>query len=583
MTVMADTELNFTVNKLILGDNLEILKTIDNETIDLIYLDPPFFSNRNYEVIWGDEGEIRSFQDRWAGGMDHYIAWLYERVEQMHRILKPTGSIYLHCDWHANAYIRVHILGRLFGEENFRNEIIWKRAETVKGNFGQGKKSLDYNTDTVFFYSKSNKSVFIQPFTDYGEKTISRDYKYFDNDGRRYRLTPLDGPGGASKGNPYYEFLGISRYWRYSKEEMENRYNQGLIIQNKPGTVPMQKKYLDEGNGVPVQSLWDDILALGPTNKERIGYPTQKPEALLERIIKISSKKGDIVLDPFVGGGTTIAVAEKLGRQWIGIDQSVQAIKVTEFRLEKQYGALENQESLFAAPYTVHLHKYDKDTLFNEDPFKFETWIIQQFGGIPQNKKGGDKGVDGKTADGTPIQVKQSTGIGVNVVKNFSVSAKQFNKILFEKNVSEKKPVGYIIAFSFGKGAVEEAARLKNSENIIIKLITVDEIVPLSVKPTVAIHINELKKDETGIREIEFIAVGNSLSGIEFYSWDFNYNAEKRKFNPSIIMDKEGKQVITLKAGTHNIAVKVVDNDGLENIEVIKIKINGEIQREKSI
>jgi adenine specific DNA methylase Mod len=230
------------INKLILGDNLEILKSMEAESVDLVYLDPPFFSNRNYEVIWGDAGEVRSFQDRWAGGVDHYIAWLKERVEQMHRILKLTGSIFLHCDWHANAYIRVDILDKIFGMNNFRNEIVWKRAETVKGNFGQGKKSLDYNTDTIFYYTKSNISAFIQPFALYDEKTINRDYKYFDSDGKRYRLTPLDGPGGAAKGNPYYEFLGVSRYWRYAKEEMENRYKHGRIVQNKPGAVPMQKK-----------------------------------------------------------------------------------------------------------------------------------------------------------------------------------------------------------------------------------------------------------------------------------------------------------------------------------------------------
>jgi hypothetical protein len=329
---------------------------------------------------------------------------------------------------------------------------------------------------------------------------------------------------------------------------------------------------------IPVD--WWPIPIITNSAKERIGYPTQKPEALMEKIIKASSNKGDIVLDPFMGGGTTIAVAERLNRRWIGIDQSVQAVKVTEFRLENQYGAMEKQAALFAAPYIVQLHKYDRDALFNEDPFKFETWIIQQFGGLPQNKKGGDKGVDGKTMDGAPIQVKQSTKIGVSVVKNFYVSAKQFNKMLFEKSAVEKKPAGYIIAFSFGKGAVEEAARLKNSENIIIKLVTVDEIVPLSLKPTVAVRINELELSSDGTREIEFIATGESLAGIEFYSWDFAYDVAKKKFKPYIIRDVEGKQIMPLKIGAHNIAVKVVDNDGLENIEVIKLKINGGVNRE---
>jgi hypothetical protein len=151
--------------------------------------------------------------------------------------------------------------------------------------------------------------------------------------------------------------------------------------------------------------------------------------------------------------------------------------------------------------------------------------------------------------------------------------------MIFEKNVAEKKPVGYIIAFSFGKGAIEEAARLRNSENIIIKLVTVEDIVPLSVKPAVAVHINEAARDEKGVRQIEFTAVGESPVGIEFYSWDFAYDAEQKKFKPTVIMDKEGTQLVSLKPGAHTIAVKVVDNDGLENIEVVKMKINGGVQR----
>ncbi|MDR0784316.1 MAG: site-specific DNA-methyltransferase, partial [Treponema sp.] len=147
---MANEELDFTVNKLILGDNLETLKKTPDECIDLIYLDPPFFSNRNYEVIWGDEGEIRSFQDRWSGGIDHYIGWLYDRVEQMHRILKPTGSIYLHCDWHADAYIRVNILDKIFGGQNFRNEIVWSYQRWTAG-----KSAFQRTHDSIFFYSKS--------------------------------------------------------------------------------------------------------------------------------------------------------------------------------------------------------------------------------------------------------------------------------------------------------------------------------------------------------------------------------------------------------------------------------------------
>ena len=561
------------VNKLILGDNLEILKTLESESVDLIYLDPPFFSNRNYEVIWGDAGEIRSFQDRWSGGIDHYIAWLKERVEQMHRILKPTGSIFLHCDWHANAYIRVLILDKIFGINNFRNEIVWKRAETVKGNFGQGKKALDYNTDTIFYYSKNSESNFIQPFKDYKDEYIEQFYKYQEKDGRKYRLISMIGPGGASKGNPFYEFLGVSKYWRYSEKKMKELFEQGLIIQTKEGAVPQRKQYLEEGKGVAVQNLWDDIFALSASSKERIGYPTQKPESLLERIIKCASNEGDVVLDPFVGGGTTVAVADKLNRKWIGIDQSVQAVKVTELRLEKQH-------DLFSAPFTVQLHKYDYDTLRYKNAFEFENWIVQQFGGLCNTKQRNDFGLDGKMPDNTPIQVKRSDNIGRNVVDNFIAAVMRSDKKLFDKNIAEKKPVGYIIAFSFGKGAIQEVARLKIEENTIIELVTVEKIVPIAKKPVIRVEITETGKEEKGIREIQFSAFGESEAEIEFYSWNFNYNSDLG-FKADILIDKEGKQLVKFKAGgTYNVAVKVVDNDGLESVEVVKLKVNGKIERE---
>jgi hypothetical protein len=314
--------------------------------------------------------------------------------------------------------------------------------------------------------------------------------------------------------------------------------------------------------------------ALGPTNKERIGYTTQKPETLLERIVNMASGEGEVVLDPFVGGGTTIAVADRLNRQWIGIDQSPMAVKVTEFRLQKQ-------TDLFTAPYTVQLYKYDYDTLRYKDAFEFENWIVQQFGGTGNIKQRSDFGLDGRTGDNSPIQVKRLDNIGRNVIDNFLSAAQRYDRSLFAKNVKAKNPAGIIIAFSFGKGAIEEVARLKNEDNIIVKLVKVDEIIPIAIKPVIGVHINELEKNNKGNRKIEFIASGNSPAGIEFYSWDFEYNVEKKKFKPSVIMDKEGKQTIVLKTGTHNIAVKVVDNDGLENIEIIKIKINGELKREK--
>jgi DNA modification methylase len=489
-----------------------------SESVDLIYLDPPFFSNRSYEVIWGDAGEVRSFQDRWAGGIDHYIAWLKERVEEMYRILKPTGSIFLHCDWHANAYIRVEILDKIFGMNKLRNEITW----CYMGPGSPGVKQFLKKHDTIFWYSKGDIWSF---------NLDDVRFPHSDKTKENFK-SGLDGSG----------FDGAPR-------EI-----------NEKGKVP--------------EDWWTDITiaARYPKNSENnLGYPTQKPIKLLERIIKAASNIGEIVLDPFVGGGTTVAVADKLNRGWIGIDQSVQAIKVTELRLDRQ-------RDLFSAPFTVQLHKYDYDTLRYKNAFEFENWIVQQFGGTGNTKQRGDLGLDGKTSDNIPIQVKRRDNIDRNIIDNFFAAVQRSDKKLFDENVDNHKPVGYIIAFSFGKGAVEEVARLKLKENIIIELVPVDKIVPIAKKPTISVEINELSRDTKGIREIKFIASGQSEAGIEFYSWDFEYNAEKG-FYASVIIDKNGEQQHKLKAGVHHIAVKVVDNNGLESIEVIKLKVNGTVER----
>ncbi len=288
------------MNKLLLGDNLEILKTFNADSVDLIYLDPPFFSNRNYEVIWGDAGEIRSFQDRWVGGIDHYIAWLKERVAEMHRVLKSTGSIFLHCDWHADAYIRVFILDKIFGANRLLNAIDW-----CYNVGGKSKKHFARKKDTLFWYSKGPEWTFNAK-----EIGVKRD------------------TGSKSMGGK----IGVDENGRPYQDKMVKKTGQ------------IYRYFLDE-NKIP-EDWWIDINSIQSGSKERIGYPTQKPEALLERIILCASNEGDTVLDPFLGGGTTVAVADRLKRNWIGIDQSVQAIKVSELRLQKQ-------RDLFTTPFVV--------------------------------------------------------------------------------------------------------------------------------------------------------------------------------------------------------------------------------------
>lgn len=553
------------MNKLLLGDNLEILKTIESESVDLIYLDPPFFSNRNYEVIWGDKGEVRSFQDRWSGGVDHYIGWLKERVEEMHRILKPTGSIFLHCDWHANAEIKVFILNKVFGEENFKGEIIWQRHNS----HNDATRKIAVLKDTIWYYSKTSKCTYNPVYSGHNESYTDAFYKQNDNDGRgKYQLADMASPN--PRPNMMYEWQGFPfppKGWRYEKATMQKLHDENRIYypKNKQGDFdftkrPRLKRYLEEQKGMLLGDVWTDINNVQSQAKERIGYPTQKPEALLERIITMASNEGDVVLDPFVGGGTTVAVAERLRRSWIGIDQSVMAIKVTEMRLKKP------QRDLLDSPFIVQLHKYDYDTLRNSNAFEFETWIVQQFGGTPNAKQRGDFGIDGKTKDGLPIQVKRSDGIGRNVIDNFKSAIERFGKTS-----------GVLIAFSFGKGAIQEVARLKNHDGVMIELVTVEQIVPIAKKPKLTLTCHDLGLNAKKLREIEFIAVGESELGIEFYAWDFDFN-EVDGFRADVMIDKTGKQTHAFKTGNYQVAVKVVDNEGIESVEVITLKTNGVLE-----
>ncbi len=417
------------MNYLYYGDNLDVLRRyIDDESVDLVYLDPPFKSQQNYNVLFQEQdgsrsaAQIQAFEDTWRwdqaaaeafnevvqgggaaahalvsfrtfiGGSDMlaYLSMMAPRLSELHRVLKPTGSIYLHCDPTASHYLKM-LMDAVFGAQNFRNEIVWKRVSTVKGNFGQGSKFFGPNTDTILFYAKSKTAKFKQVFKEYSEEYIEKFFRYEEPDGRRYRLISMIGPGGASKGNPHYEFMGVTKYWRYSQVKMQQLYEQGMIVQTKPGAVPQRKQYLEGGKGVAVQSLWDDIEALSASAKERLGYPTQKPEALLERIVEASSDAGDVVLDPFCGCGTSIAAAEKLGRAWIGIDITHLAISLIKHRLYTAFG--KNGYGVLGEPADLESAK----ALSLENRYQFQYWALGLVGARPvERKKGADKGIDGR-------------------------------------------------------------------------------------------------------------------------------------------------------------------------------------------
>jgi DNA modification methylase len=333
-------------NQLIWGDNKLVMSSLLNEyagEVKLIYVDPPFDTGADfaYRVAVGDESveklpsilEEHAYRDTWGYGQTSYLTMLYERIVLLHELLAEDGSLYLHLGTNVSHAARL-ILDEVFGRENFRNEIVWKRATTVKGNFGQGTKAWGPATESILFFTKSDRYTFNQPFTDYTQEYIDTAYRHVEPEtNRRYRLVSMIGPGGAAKGNPRYEVLGVTRYWRYSQTKMEELIAAGLVVQSKPGAVPHRKYYLDEGKGVPVQSLWDDIGNLQASDLERSGYPTQKPEKLLERIIEASSNPGDLVADFFCGSGTTAVVAEKTGRRWLACDLGRFAIHTSRKRL----------------------------------------------------------------------------------------------------------------------------------------------------------------------------------------------------------------------------------------------------------
>jgi DNA modification methylase len=331
------------LDQLILGDNLQVLKNMSSESVDLCYIDPPFFSNRNYEVIWGDEGEVASFTDRWSGGIDHYIGWLKERIEEIWRVLKKTGVICVHCDWHADAYIRVHILDKLHvlsgkGRSGFLNEIIWKR-KTGCGETIHKSNHFGCSTDMILVYSKSKDNTFNSQFTfdeDGYQNYINKAFCHIDANGRRYRIDNLASPSPVR--SLMYEYKGYKppkNGWALSLEKMEQfeREERLYFPKSKNGRI-QRKRFFDELRGKPVQNLWCDIKPVASQSKERIGYPTQKPLALMDRIIKTFSNEGDVVLDAFCGGGTTLVAAQRLKRKFIGIDNSAMAIHIASLRLE---------------------------------------------------------------------------------------------------------------------------------------------------------------------------------------------------------------------------------------------------------
>ncbi|MBV9657023.1 MAG: restriction endonuclease [Verrucomicrobia bacterium] len=431
------------MNHLYYGDNLHVLREhLATESVDLIYLDPPFNSKRDYNLLFKapsgqqSEAQITAFEDSWHWGeqaerefdeiikghntdlaqlmhalrsflgqndMMAYLTMMANRLVELHRVLKPTGSLYLHCDPTASHYLKI-VLDGVFGKENFRNEITWKRRVGMSSAVHESNR-FGIITDTILFYAKSDEALFHPQYnrdsSDYQEYIRER-FTMVDKDGRRYQATSLVNP--AYRPNLIYEYKGYKppkNGWMITKEKMEqwDKENRLYFPENKEGRI-RRKSYADELRGRPVQNLWADIPEINSQAEERLGYPTQKPLALLERIIEASSDEGDLVLDPFCGCGTAVHAAENLNRQWIGIDVTHLAISLIEKRLKDAFKHRQEQKLQF------HIHGTPQDiagarhlaTLSEHDGrYQFQYWAVSLVEAQPAQggKKGADKGIDG--------------------------------------------------------------------------------------------------------------------------------------------------------------------------------------------
>lgn len=495
-----------TRNTLFYGDNLQILREyIPDESIDLVYLDPPFNSKRTYNVLFRDEksgqeseAQIAAFDDTWhwtdaaeeayrelvqdapgevgqvisamrsfvghTSQMMAYLVMMAIRLVELHRVLKPTGSLYLHCDPTASHYLKV-ILDTIFGPENFTNEIVWKRTNT----HNDARTKYPDVSDTILLFAKSSDAIFNPQRTGYDEDYITKFYRYDDNDGRgRYTLADMASPN--PRPNMMYEWQGFPyppMGWRYQQETMRKLHDEGRIYypQLKDGghdltKRPRLKRYLNEQLGPVLGNVWTDILPISAHAAERLGYPTQKPEALLERIIAASSNEGDLVLDPFCGCGTTIAAAQKLNRRWVGIDITHLSIALQKYRLRDSFSIVAGADyEVIGEPVSLDSARQ----LAADDRYQFQWWALSLIQARPlgassgqkKGKKGADQGIDGVI---NFIDDSKGTAKRVLVqVKSGKVGAKDIRDLTGTVN-REKAAMGVFITLESPTAPMEKEA-----------------------------------------------------------------------------------------------------------------------------
>jgi len=535
-------------NRLFFGDNLHIMRQLPSNSIDLIYIDPPFFSGRHYNVIFGDRNEVRSFSDIWEGGMPGYLVWLNARLYEMKRLLKPTGSIYVHLDWHASHYVKVE-MDKIFGVAQFRNEITW-----CYSHGGRSPRSFGRKHDTLLWYSKSASWIFnssdIRVEMKSGKTSFGGRLET-DADGRKYRL--VYGTKNAR---------GETKYYKY---------------------------YLDKGK-VP-EDWWTDINSLQSGVSERIGYPTQKPEALLERIIKASSNEGRVVTDFFCGGGTTPAVAQRLNRRWVACDQSRIAVAITADRVTKV--VREKIGALFPVPdFTVeHWGVYEAPRLETYSETQFREFVVKAFGGRPESVSPAIHGV----RHGVPLYVgepSRRSRIGKADVARFA-------KAVYEERRANH---GVMLAWNFGPDARKAAQILAARENkridfVRLNLIRLESddfrehvvskhkdygpLLSFIQPPEVRVTIRRIKPLTYEFDVSESVSL-NKDGTIANVQWDFGHQAGKfiSTQGYTFLRDKKTKRAVLVveytfsKAGTYTVACSVQDDQGGERtvVQVIEVK-----------
>lgn len=475
-------------NQLYYGDNLGILrKYIQDESVDLIYLDPPFNSNRNYNILFKEESgkesqaQMVAFDDTWhwdyaaenayaeiirdaqppvakmigafrdflgTNQMLAYLVMMTIRLMELHRVLKPTGSLYLHCDPTASHYLKI-VLDMVFGSDNFRNEIVWKRQTA----HSDARYKFCDVFDSILFYVKAHLAQFKPQYGEHDPEYIAKFYRFDDKDGRGiYRFDNITSP--STSPSLIYEWNGFAppaKGWRFKRETMQKLYEDGRIWlpMKKDGTPdttkrPRVKRYLKDMKGTIITNIWDDIFPLQYQAAERLGYPTQKPVALLERIIQASSNEGDVVLDPFAGCGTAIVAAEKLKRQWIGIDITHLAIALLKYRLKDSFELTEQDYQVIGEPKSIE----DAYQLANDDRYQFQWWALSLVQARPRGnnphigKKGKDQGIDGivNFMDDASRQPKQI----IVQVKSGKVQARDIRDLVGTME-REKASMGFFI------------------------------------------------------------------------------------------------------------------------------------------